>query len=669
MTVIESTTPRLGAAWDGAGTLFVVPAPGAGGIELCLWDEVRERRVPLQRQADGTWQVYVPNAGPGTRYGFRAYGDWHPARGHFYNPAKLLLDPGARAVDGSVQWHDALRAEAGDHASPDPRDSAPFLPRSVVVGNDFDWQGDQPPRTPWADTVIYECHVRGLTRLHPSVPASLQGMFLGLASEPIIDHLLSLGITAVELLPVTPVAPDARSAALGLTNYWGYNPYNWFAPDPRFATQPLRAVDEFREMVRRLHAAGLEVLLDVVLNHSGEGNRRGPMLSLRGLDNATFYRHTAAGAYHDLTGCGNTLDFRQPIVRRLAKESLRYWVDEMHVDGFRFDLAPVLGRGDQDFDRSAPFLAEVRADPVLSACKLVAEPWDLGPNGYQLGRFPPPWAEWNDRYRDTVRRFWRGTGSISEFTTRLAGSSDLFASSARSPQAGICFVTCHDGFTLRDLVSYATKHNQANGENNRDGREHNDSHPWGPEGLSHDPEVIERRERVSRAMLATLALSLGVPMLSHGDERGRTQLGNNNAYCHDSPLTWVDWSSSESASRLTAFVAECFALRRRWPTLRSAQFRTTDGNAAGGVEWLREDGEPLSLADWNDAGRRMLTARHGGDVPLIVAMNAGAEPVQIRLPAGLWRVELASAGEVRAGTTVGGTLTAAAHAVLVLARE
>lgn len=668
MTSVESATSRLGATWSKVGTQFVVPAPAAGGIELCLWEEGEERRIPLERRADGTWRGLVPNVGPGTRYGYRAYGDWNPARGQLYNPSKLLLDPTARLIDGSVQWHDLLRAETVDHHL-DPRDSATVLPRAVVARNDFDWQGDRPLRTPWADTVIYECHVRGLTQLHRSVPEPLRGKFLGLASKPILDHLLALGVTAVELLPVTPVAPDARSAALGLTNYWGYNPYNWFAPDPRFATEPLRAADEFREMVRRLHAAGLEVLLDVVLNHSGEGNRRGPMLSLRGLDNATFYRHFSTGAYQDLTGCGNTLDFRQPIVRRLALESLRFWTDEMHVDGFRFDLAPVMARGDEAFDPAAPFLMEVHADPVLSACKLIAEPWDLGSHGYQLGRFPRPWAEWNDRYRDTVRRFWRGAGTISEFTTRLAGSSDLYASTGRPPQAGISLVTCHDGFTLRDLVSYAHKHNEANGEHNRDGRDHNESHPWGPEGPSDDPEVVERRERVTRTMLATLALSLGVPMLSHGDERGRTQLGNNNAYCQDSPLTWVDWSDSESAAKLTAFVAECFALRRRWPTFRSAEFRSTDPTAPHGVEWLKEDAEPLSVADWSDPGRRVLLARHGGDVPLLVAMNAGAEPIQVRLPAGRWRVELASAGEFRAGMTMGGILTVAAHSVHVFARE
>lgn len=661
------SAPLLGATWDGSGTHFVVPAPSAGGVELCLWLGDDERRIPLERRSDGTWHGYVTDARPGSRYGLRAHGDWVPARGQFYNPTKLLLDPSARLIDGSVRWHDALRAGAPDDSRQDPRDSAPFLPRSVVTTNDFDWRGDRAPRTPWADTVIYECHVRGMTRLHPAVPEPLRGTYLGLASEPIITHLTQLGVTAVELLPVTPVAPDARSAALGLTNYWGYNPYNWFAPDPRFATEPLRAADEFREMVRRLHAAGLEVLLDIVLNHSGEGNRYGPMLSLRGLDNRHFYRHTSAGAYHDITGCGNTLDLRQPLVRRLALESLRYWVSEMHVDGFRFDLAPVLGRRDQEFDRDAPFFKEVQADPVLSACKLIAEPWDLGPNGYQLGRFPHGWAEWNDSYRDAVRRFWRGSGSIAEFTTRIAGSSDRFARSSRGPLAGISFITCHDGFTLRDLVSYATKHNEANGEGNRDGRDNNESHPWGPEGPSADPAVVERRERVSRALIATLAMSLGVPMLSHGDERGRTQLGNNNAYCHDSPLTWVDWGNDESATRLTAFVAACIALRRRHPALRASRFRTTDADTTDGVEWRKEDGEPLSLADWNDPGRRLLVARYGGDVASLVAMNAGAEPVEVRLPDGRWEVELASTGPLAGGNKVGGTVSVPAHSVVVLA--
>ncbi len=441
------------------------------------------------------WHLRSAVARPGSRYGFRAYGPWNPGAGHLFNPAKLLLDPYARVIDGAIRWHESLRvahrAGTSGPLHPDTTDSSAHLPRSVVVADDFDWQGDRPPAVSWSESVIYECHVKGMTALHPAVPPALRGTWLGLSAEPVVEHLKGLGVTAVELLPVQPAADSALLARNGLTNYWGYATVGFFAPDRRFASVAGRERHEFREMVRRLHAAGIEVLLDVVYNHTGEGAVDGPTLAFRGLDNAAYYRlqHDGSGAmYEDFTGCGNTLDARHPMVRRLILDSLRFWVNEMHVDGFRFDLAPVLGRDPLAFDAGATLLREILADPHLQHVKLIAEPWDLGPGGYQQGAFPAGFAEWNGRYRDTVRRFWRGTGDMGELATRLSGSSDLF-SHARSPQASINFIACHDGFTLQDLVSYERKHNLANGERNRDGSEWNESRNWGVEGPTADPRV------------------------------------------------------------------------------------------------------------------------------------------------------------------------------------
>ena len=594
-----------GASWSPSATRFAVSSLHATAVELSLFagdaPDAAERRIPLERVAEGRWEVTVPGVAPGQRYGYRAHGPYAPALGHRFNPARLLIDPCARAVAGSLVWNDALagyQPEAGpDGALPDPRDTAALVPRSVVIDPAFDWQGDRAPATAWERTVIYECHVRGMTMRHPDVPERLRGTFLGLASEPVIEHLLGLGVTAVELLPVFHAAIDRHLARLGLTNYWGYNPICFLAPDARFATGAGgEQVREFREMVRRLHAAGIEVLLDVVYNHTAEGDHAGPTIGPRGLDNAAWYRldpHDPRRTV-DVTGCGNTLETGGGLVPPIVLASLRYWVEEMHVDGFRFDLAAVLGRRAEGFDPHAPLLQAIRSDPVLSRAKLIAEPWDLGPHGYAAGRFPKPWSEWNDRFRDGARRFWAGMpGTAAELASRLAGSSDIFH--GRSPMASINLVTSHDGFTLHDLVSYERKRNEANGEDNRDGHDANWSRNWGEEGPSASPRVRHLRERAARNLIATLAFSQGVPMLAHGDEMGRTQAGNNNAYCHDGPLTWIDWDPAPSGRELLEFTRAAFALRAANPAFRQGRFL-----ADADVSWHRPDGERMREADWSD---------------------------------------------------------------------
>ena len=628
---------RAGAHSEGDGVRFAVFSSVADGVDVCVFDEGgRETRHPLELGDGGVWHGHVPGAGHGTRYGFRVHGPWDRGAGLFCNAAKLLLDPYARAVHGGVEWHAAVNGA-------DPADSAPYVPRSVVSVEPFEWGDDRPPRTALADSVIYEAHVKGLTYLHPDVPESLRGTYAGLAHPALIEHLQRLGVTAVELLPVHQFVHDGPLVARGLRNYWGYQPIGYFAPHNEYAASG-DAVAEFKQMVRALHAAGLEVLLDVVYNHTAEGNQDGPTLCFRGLDNPAYYRLAEDRRYYvDDTGVGNTLDTHRPAALRLVMDSLRYWAQEMHVDGFRFDLAATLGRGASDFDPFGAFLDAVGQDPVLSEVKLIAEPWDWG--GYDLGDFPAGWSEWNGRYRDTVRDFWRGApGMLADFATRLTGSPDLFGH-GRRPTASINLVTVHDGFTLNDLVSYDAKHNEANGEGNRDGNDDNRSWNCGAEGPNDDPSVLELRARQRRNFLATLLLSEGVPLLLGGDELGRTQRGNNNAYCQDNEISWVDWTQADR--ELSEFVARVCRLRREHHVFRRTRFF-----AAGELRWLRPDGQRMEAADWSNPGARAVTVG-GADGLLLV--NAWWEPLSFRLPDDrTWAVELDTAdptiGRLASGT-------------------
>lgn len=594
---------RFGAHWDRRGVDVAVYSAHATAIDLCLYDTAdapaETTRVPLTQTGD-CWRVWLPGAAPGLIYGLRASGPWAPDQGQWFDATRPLFDPYGRAFAEPFSW---------THGRP---------PRAVVIRDDFDWGTEARPRTAWADTVIYELHVKGFTARHPDVPAHLRGTYAGLASAPAIAHLHSLGVTAVELLPVHARVDERALHRRGLSNYWGYNSLGFFAPEPRLAaaTTPQGVVDEFKTMVRTLHAAGIEVILDVVFNHTAEGDHIGTTLSFRGLDNTSYYRldpHDRS-RYEDFTGCGNTLDTRQPAVRRLILDSLRYWVEEMHVDGFRFDLASALARGDAGFDPDAPLLQELRADPVVSSVKLIAEPWDATSSGYQVGRYPAGWAEWNGRYRDDVRRYWRGDAGLrGVLATRLGGSSDLYSSEGRGPTASINFVTSHDGFTLADLVAYNHKHNAASGEDNRDGESHNFSWNHGVEGPATDPDIVAARARQQRRFLHTLFASLGVPMINGGDELGRTQQGNNNAYCHDSPLSWTPWTSDQGADLdLLAYVQALAAWRRATPALRRSTFYDPLGRD---VAWLRPDGTPMTDADWRDPAGRGFILRLLGPEP------------------------------------------------------
>jgi glycogen operon protein len=648
ITVRPGSPAVLGAHWDGEGTNFALCTEHATAVELSLFDgsdDVRERvRIPLRDRTGSVWHAYLPEVRPGQLYGYRVHGPWAPSEGHRFNPAKLLLDPYARAISGTIRWSDALSGHVIGHPEedlvPDPRDSAGSLSKCVVVEPAFTWGDDRPPRTAWADTVIYECHVKGMTMLHPEVPGPLRGTYLGLASDPILRHLRSLGVTAIELLPVCHFVSERVLAERGMANYWGYNPIGYFAPDVRYATGRLgQQVTEFKTMVKRFHRAAIEVIVDVVYNHTGEGNHLGPTLCFRGLDNQAYYRLDPANPRHylDYTGCGNTMDIRRPEVLRLVLDSLRYWVEELHVDGFRFDLAPAIARDPEGFDSRARFFEFARQDPVLAEVKLIAEPWDLGPDGYQLGRFPVGWAEWNGKYRDTVRAFWRGDpGQLPELAARLTGSPDLFAGTGRGPPAGVSFVTCHDGFTLRDLVSYEHKHNEANGEENRDGSDHNLSRNWGAEGPTEVANIVRIRERMQRNFLATLACSLGVPMLAHGDELGRTQLGNNNGYCQDNPTSWVDWQLTPARRELLDFTRRVLHLRATMPLLRRATFpvpATDDG--PGEVAWIRPDGQRMSEEDWGHTHAHVLgMLASDGVEALLLLLNAGGRSRPFVLPAG-----------------------------------
>jgi glycogen operon protein len=602
-TIWPGKPSPLGANWDGGGVNFSLFSENATLVELCLFDspeaKVEARRLALPEKTNQVWHGYLHGAGPGLVYGYRVHGPDCPAEGHRFNPKKILLDPYAKSI---------ARGFVSDPSITDAcADTAATSPLARVVDPAFAWNGTQPPCTPWHDTVFYELHVKGFTKRHPDVPPILQGTYAGLASEAPIAHLQSLGVTAVELMPVHFHADEKSVVDRRMVNYWGYNTLGYFAPDPRFCSSgPENAVGEFKEMVRALHAAGIEVILDVVYNHTAEGDHNGPVLSMRGIDNASYYRLDADRSHYiDFTGCGNSLNVAHPRVLQLIMDSLRYWVQEMHVDGFRFDLASALARELWEVDRLGSFFDIIHQDPVLSNVKLIAEPWDLGPNGYQVGNFPVLWTEWNGRYRDCIRRFWKGTGtSVGELATRLAGSSDLYLPNGRRPSASLNFITCHDGFTLTDLVSHDHKHNEANGENNRDGTDSNDSWNCGAEGPSGNPEVNALRARQRRNFMATLLLSQGVPMLLAGDEFGRTQRGNNNAYCQDNEVSWVDWNLDEEQKNLLEFVRSVIDLRRAQPVFRRRHFfqgRAIRGTDIKDIYWLRPDGMEMTEADWQCA--------------------------------------------------------------------
>jgi glycogen operon protein len=604
----------LGATWDGSGVNFALFSEPATGVDLCLFDDVESglvrERFELRERTDLVWHGYVPGLGPGQLYGYRVHGPYAPDRGLRFNSAKLLIDPYAKALAGPFRWGDDLFGyRVGDPAedlSRDDRDSAAAVPKAAVIDSAFDWEGDRPPRVPWHRSILYEVHVKGFTVRHPGVPADLRGTYAGLATPAALEYLTTLGITAVELLPVHHHVDEQALVRRGLTNYWGYNSIGFFAPDARYSSRGSRGeqVREFKAMVKAFHRAGIEVLLDVVYNHTAEGDHRGPTLSFRGIDNAAYYRLVPGEPryYRDYTGTGNTLDMRHARSLQLLMDSLRYWVQEMHVDGFRFDLAPTLARESDAVERSSHFFDVIHQDPVISQVKLIAEPWDLGEGGYQVGNFPVGWAEWNGRYRDAVRRYWRGDpAQVADLAYRLTGSSDLYQDDGRRPYASVNFVTAHDGFTLADLVSYNTKHNEANGEDNRDGTDTNLSWNCGVEGPTADPAILALRERQMRNFLATLLLSQGVPMLCGGDEIGRTQQGNNNAYCQDNTISWFDWTLDDRAGRLLAFTRRLIDLRRRHPEFRRRKFfqgRPLCDAEMKDLAWVRPDGGEMTAAEW-----------------------------------------------------------------------
>jgi isoamylase len=638
----------LGATVDDGGTNFALFSANATGVELCVFDDSgTETRVPLRESTFHVWHGYLPGVGAGTRYGYRVDGEFNPSNGAHFNANKLLIDPYARALDGAFELDDAVFES-------DPRDSAAFVPKSVVVHDDFDWGKDRPPAVAWTDTVLYEVHVRGFTMQHPDLPQELRGTYAGLAHRAATDYFKELGVTTLELLPIHHFVSEAALLRRGLSNYWGYNTLGFFAPHGSYSSSGTRGeqVREFKAMVKALHAAGLEVVLDVVYNHSAEGDAFGPTLSLRGIDNRSYYRLDAGGGYVNYTGCGNTLDLRNPHMLQLVTDSLRYWVTEMHVDGFRFDLAPTLARASDAFDAQSSFLEAINQDPVLSQVKLIAEPWDVGPGGYQVGNFPAPWSEWNDRFRDTTRDFWLcGATDVRELGYRLAGSSDIYEGSGRLPDASVNFVACHDGFTLHDLVTYNNKVNDANGEDNRDGSD--DNHNWncGHEGETDDPLVTQIRQRVVRAILGTLVLSAGVPMLGHGDEMGRTQRGNNNAYCQDNELAWVDWTTRDQS--LEDFTRALISLRRAHIVFRQESFftgRSLHGDGTADLAWFRSDGEQLAASDWSNLNPRTIAmylsgkdirqvGEHGElvvDDSFLVIMHGGLAPSAFTLPSPPW---------------------------------
>jgi isoamylase len=612
----------LGATYDGSGTNFALFSEVADRVELCLFDsEGTETRVELTEVDAYVWHCYLPSVQPGQRYGYRVHGPWDPEQGLRCNPSKLLLDPYAKATAGEIDWDQALFSYTfGDEDSRNDDDSAPHMTHGVVINPFFDWEGDRRPDYTYDETFVYEAHVKGLTQLHPDVPEEQRGTYAGVAHPAVVEHLTKLGVTAIELMPVHQFIQDSTLLDKGLRNYWGYNTLGFFAPHADYSAAARdeevlgQQVQEFKAMVKALHAAGIEVILDVVYNHTAEGNHLGPTLSFKGIDNAAYYRLVEDDQryYMDYTGTGNSLNVRHPHSLQLLMDSLRYWVTEMHVDGFRFDLASTLAREFYDVDRLSTFFELVQQDPVVSQVKLIAEPWDIGPGGYQVGGFPPQWTEWNGKYRDTVRDFWRGEPSLGEFASRLAGSSDLYEHSGRRPFASINFVTAHDGFTMRDLVSYDEKHNEANGEDNNDGESHNRSWNHGVEGPTDDPGILEARARAQRNFLATLLLSQGVPMLLHGDELGRTQQGNNNTYAQDSEISWVHWDDADLP--LVEFTAAVSRLRRDHPTFRRKRFFSGgevrvpsggDGDRLNDIVWLHLDGRPMEDGDWTNGSQAL----------------------------------------------------------------
>jgi glycogen debranching enzyme GlgX len=652
----------LGATWSGESTNFAVFAPEATSVDVCLFDDgpdgLVETRHRLTEKTLGIWHGALPGVPVGQRYGYRADGPWEPERGRRFNVAKLLLDPYAQAVSGEARLVDATYAHAAKVHTRDDRDSAGYVPLSVVVHDEFDWGDDRRPGHRWTDTVIYELHVKGFTELHDRVPEELRGTYAGLASPAVVDYLHDLGVTTVELLPVHEIVPERHLVDLGLKNYWGYNSIGFFAPHHGYSASGDRGgqVSEFKQMVKNLHAAGLEVILDVVYNHTAEGGPEGPTLSFRGLDDHGYYKRAEPGsdAYFDVTGCGNTVDTTYPAALRLILDSLRYWVTEMHVDGFRFDLAPALARDRTAIDLRGPFLTTIGQDPVLRDVKLIAEPWDASMDGYQVGRFPPPWVEWNDRYRDTIRDFWRtSSGGIREVASRLAGSSDMYADDGRSPYASVNFVTAHDGFTLRDLVSYNEKHNEANGEDNRDGSDNNRSWNCGVEGETDDPEIIALRRKQAANLMVTLCLSTGVPMLTAGDERGRTQRGNNNAYSQDNDISWLDWRPDDAWLDLYETTKAALRLRREHPALRQRHFLAGRPTVEGGpkdLAWIHPAGREMTDADWFDdrlhtfgmfvSGDPLRAPGPRGEVlrdrSFLLWFNAHPDPGKATLPANEW---------------------------------
>jgi glycogen operon protein len=650
----------LGATWDGIGVNFALFSAHATRVELCLFDAKGEReleRLELFEYTDEVWHGYLRDLRPGAVYAYRVHGPYEPDAGHRFNPNKLLLDPYAKGLVGRFQWRPEIFGYTvgakNDDLSFDERDSAPFVPKCQVVDPAFTWTRDRRPATSWERTIVYEAHVKGLTRRHPEVPEALRGTYAGLARPEVLRYLKGLGVTAVELLPIHAFVDDSALLEKGLTNYWGYNTIGFFAPEPRYFATGEPA--EFKQMVAHLHDAGLEVILDVVYNHTAEGNERGPTLSFRGIDNASYYRlpPDQPRQYINDTGTGNTVNLSHPRVLQMVTDSLRYWVTEMHIDGFRFDLATILGREPHGFDEGGGFLDSCRQDPVLNSVKLIAEPWDLGPGGYQVGAFPPGWAEWNDRFRDTVRSYWRGDdGKVGDLASRLSGSADLFNKRGRKPWASVNFVTAHDGFTLNDLVSYNDKHNEANGENNRDGTNNNLSLNHGVEGPTDDPAIRAVRERQKRNMLATLILSHGTPMMLAGDEFGHTQRGNNNAYCQDNEISWLEWPDPEThggddGHALTAFVRRLTFLRHAFPILRRGRFLSAQWNEETQVKdvtWINADGSEMSQKQWQDPYMRCFgmlldgrcqesgIKRQAGDASLLLIMNAYHDVVKFTLP-------------------------------------
>jgi isoamylase len=702
----------LGATYDGSGTNFTLFSEAARKVELCLFDgddiSASETRIRLPEVDGFVWHGYLPGVGPGQHYGYRVHGRYDPASGRRCNPAKLLIDPYAKAVSTAAGHRGATWDESlFDHRFADPErrndaDSASYAPKSVVISPFFDWADDRHPRTPYHETVIYEAHVRGLTIAHPEIPPEIRGTYAGLAHPVMTNYLTTLGVTAVELMPVHQFISDGYLLERGLTNYWGYNTIAFLAPHDGYATPGTTGarahdvVTQFKSMIRELHAVNIEVILDVVYNHTGEGNHLGPTLSLRGVDNRAYYRLVPDNPryYMDYTGTGNSLNVRHPHTLQLIMDSLRYWVLEMHVDGFRFDLASTLAREFYDVDRLSTFFDVVAQDPVLSQVKLIAEPWDVGPGGYQVGKFPPQWTEWNGKYRDTVRDFWRSQpGTLGSFGFRLTGSSDLYQNDGRRPYASINFVTAHDGFTLTDLVSYNTKHNEANGEDNRDGTDDNRSWNCGVEGPTDDPDVLARRTRQRRNMLATLFLSQGVPMLLHGDELGRTQRGNNNAYCQDNELSWVDWNAADE--ELAMFTAALITMRREHPVFRRRRFFAgrpiRGGDELRDIAWFSEFGKEMTEQDWESEVYRCLTVFLNGegipdtdargqritDRSFLLCFNAHFEDIDVQLPGNgygrEWTVVLDTAtGQppgTRGATTSGdATISIACLSLVVLER-